>query len=466
MPAASSGTPSLSRSRAFREAALRSERYRAYGVLGIAVVMSFVLFAPGSGLHPYTRAAAMAGLAMVVSIQLGVLWMAAWAHRRQRLIPTWLALATLIIECLIPGAIMLSQHIRGTVSPYGVLNMPPVLIYGLLISLTTLRLKPLFCLLAGAICSATYASILLYNIYGLGIRQPTTGLPMAAYSNAAAIIFVSGLAAAWVARELRRHMDAALAEADTRVLMARLEQDLSVARTIQQALLPRSSPNVEGFDIAGWNRSADATGGDYYDWQELPGGNWMVNLADVSGHGIGPALVTAACRAYVRANSFYNADLASLTERMNKLLADDLPDGRFVTMASVLIEPGSPTVRLLSAGHGPIVLYIGAKQTVKDIEPQDMPLAVLADSTFGPAIEVKLESGDVLALITDGFVEWAKGGDGARDQFGTTRLRESLARHSHLGAPALISAVAADVEAFAAGEPQQDDLTMVVIKKT
>src|SRR6185369_6085789 len=111
-----------------------------------------------------------------------------------------------------------------------------------------------------------------------------------------------------------------------------------VARSIQQALIPHAGPSIPGFDIAGWNRPADQTGGDYYDWQMLPDGNWIVTLADVSGHGIGPALVTAACRAYVRASSFYNSDLSSLAGRMNRLLAEDLPEGRFVTMVSVIID--------------------------------------------------------------------------------------------------------------------------------
>jgi serine phosphatase RsbU (regulator of sigma subunit) len=177
-------------------------------------------------------------------------------------------------------------------------------------------------------------------------------------------------------------------------------------------------------------------------------------------------MVTAACRAYVRASTGYHTDLPSLTSHINRLLADDLPEGRFVTMASVLIDSRGGPLRLLSAGHGPIVLCLGRTGEIQDIAPQDLPLAVTPDMRFGPATSIALSPGDVLALITDGFVEWARpDDDGGREEFGMSRLRESLRIHAHLPARAMIEAVAADVAAFARGEPQQDDLTMVIIRR-
>jgi phosphoserine phosphatase RsbU/P len=261
-------------------------------------------------------------------------------------------------------------------------------------------------------------------------------------------------------------MEAALGEAETRRRMGRIEQDLAVARSIQQALLPRTAPAIPGFDIAGWNRPADQTGGDYYDWQAMPDGTWLVSLADVSGHGIGPALVTAACRAYMRASSLHHRDLPSLASRINRLLADDLPEGRFITMVSVLIDPRAGPLALLSAGHGPIVLYMGGSGEVRDVLPKDLPLAIEPEAVFGPAQGIALEPGDVLALVTDGFVEWARhDGAGRREQFGMERLRESFRRHARLPAAAMIEAITADVTAFAGQERQQDDLTMVIIRR-
>ena len=113
---------------------------------------------------------------------------------------------------------------------------------------------------------------------------------------------IGGFVASAVAGEIRKQVDAALREAETRLQVDRLEHDLALARSIQQSLLPSSMPQVEGFEIAAWNQPADQTGGDYYDWQLLPDGKVVVALADVTGQGIGPALLAAGCRAYARAS--------------------------------------------------------------------------------------------------------------------------------------------------------------------
>jgi serine phosphatase RsbU (regulator of sigma subunit) len=457
---------SLARSGAFREAALRSESRRAYAMIGIALLMFVLVFMPGAkhALLVEIRFIGSLGLVLLLVVQFVILRLIHWVSRQERDLPMWFMAATVVIECLIPTGICAWHLTREELSPYEVLNIPPTYAYGLLICLTTLRLSPGLCILAGAVSGAGYAGAYLY-VRGLGIPAPPD-VAASSYINTALIIVFTGLAAAWVAKEIRSHVEAALGEVEARHQMAQMEQDLGVARTIQRALLPRSAPGIPGFDIAGWNRSADQTGGDYYDWQALPDGNWIVTLADVSGHGIGPAMVTAACRAYVRASSGTYPDLAALTTRVNNLLAEDLPEGRFVTMVSVLIDPKGGPVGLLSAGHGPIVLYVEKTGQVRDILPQGVPLAVLPDSPFGPADTIELEPGDVLALVTDGFVEWMRASEkGEGEMFGIERLRESLKRHAGLTSAALIHAVAADVAAFAGGSPQRDDLTMVVIRR-
>ena len=103
---------------------------------------------------------------------------------------------------------------------------------------------------------------------------------------------------------------------------------------------------------------------------------------------------------------------------------------------------------------------------MRDILPGDLPLAVVPDASFGPEQTVTLGPGDVLALVTDGFVEWARhDGQGRREEFGLGRLRESLRRHAGLPGSEMIRAIAADAAAFAAPRAQEDDLTMVVIRR-
>jgi serine phosphatase RsbU (regulator of sigma subunit) len=459
---------SLARSRAFREASLRSETRRAYAVVGVVLLSAILVFLPHSGmaLPADVRIVGSVGLSLLFVLQIVILSFIRWARRRDCNLPFWFVAATVVIECLIPTGMCAWHFWRDSLPPYATLSAPPIFAYGVLICLTTLRLRPALCILAGTLSGAGYLALYLYVTRVLGLTTPPSGLPGAAYINSALLIFITGLAAAWVTRELRGYFESALGEAEARHQMARIEQDLSIARTIQRALLPRAAPSIPGYDIAGWNRSADQTGGDYYDWQPLPDGNWIITLADVSGHGVGPALVTAACRAYVRATSSSYPNLATLTTRVNRLLADDLPEGRFVTMVSVLIDPKGGPLGLLSAGHGPIVLYVNTTGQVQDIEPQGLPLAVLPDSDFGPSQAITLSKGDILALVTDGFVEWSRPGESGRgEEFGLQRLRESLRRHAHLPSNELIQAVAAEVAAFAAGAPQQDDLTMVVIRR-
>ena len=456
------------RSRAFREALLKSQERRAYAV----IVLLLVIAVPLSGLRfsspteVYLKVVgAIAGLLLLV-VQVWSIGALRWARRHDRLIPGWVDALSVAVECSVPTGVILAHILLGAVAPYVAVSSPPILAYGLLITLTTLRLRPGLCLLGGAVAACGYAGVLAYVWVAKGSESPAPGWPRPGYAMALLLLLSNGAVAAWVARQIRSHVEAALDEAETRRKMERVERDLLVARTIQQSLLPRSRPSVPGFDIAAWNRPADQTGGDYYDWQLLPDGNWIVTLADVSGHGIGPALVTAACRAYVRASSAHHADLMSLATRVNRLLAEDLPDGRFITMVNVLIDGSGGSLALLSAGHGPIVLYVKATGGVESIGSQALPLAVTPELETDPPRRLELKPGDVLALVTDGIVEWAReGGAGAvREEFGLDRLHVSLSRHAHLPAAELIEAVVRDVGAFAGGTAQQDDLTLVVLK--
>src|SRR6185503_4643035 len=120
------------------------------------------------------------------------------------------------------------------------------------------------------------------------------------------LILCGGIIAAAVASRIRGHVAAALRAAEFKNELERVNHDLDIARSIQQNLLPTKSPGMDQFEVAGWNQPADQTGGDYFDWQELPDGRFAISLGDATGHGIGPALVMASCRAYARASFLAN----------------------------------------------------------------------------------------------------------------------------------------------------------------
>jgi len=250
---------------------------------------------------------------------------------------------------------------------------------------------------------------------------------------------------------------------DAQMRLQRVERDLDIARDIQRGLLPREVPDIGGFEIAGWSQPADQTGGDYFDWFTLPGGYTIVTLADATGHGIGPALLVAVCRAYVRATaSLGPMRLAEAVAHINQMLVGDTPDGRFITAVFGVIDPARHAVALASAGHGP-QLYLHAAGGEVEIWPADAPpLGIVDDLDTGAPRNIDMAPGDTLLLTTDGFFEWR---NASGEQYGVERLVAFLQARHDLAPEAFIQALHEDVLAFAGGTAQDDDLTAVVLKR-
>lgn len=244
----------------------------------------------------------------------------------------------------------------------------------------------------------------------------------------------------------------------------KLARDLDIAREIQRGLLPSELPDTPGFEIEGWSKPADQTGGDYFDWMQLPDGGTLITLADVSGHGIGPALIVAVCRAYMRAAATGNGvALETAISRVNDLLQMDIPAERFVTAAVGVLRPDDNEMSLVSAGQAPLFFYRAASRAVDNWSADDLPLGVVQGVTFDGARKIRFEPGDALVLATDGFFEWS---NDRGEQFGIQRLEAFVAAHAHEPPSHFIGALHAEVVAHAAGETQPDDLTVVVVKRT
>ncbi len=242
----------------------------------------------------------------------------------------------------------------------------------------------------------------------------------------------------------------------------RLQRDLSIAREIQQGLIPSKAAEVPGFDIAGWNKPADETGGDCYDYMTLPDGSLATIIADATGHGIGPALMIAECRALFRALSSACHDLTEVVTKVNNLLFEDLPDDRFVTAFFGVLTPQNHTVTFLSAGHGPIIEYFREKDEFVELAANAMPLGIMADVPFDDPDTFKMQPGDMMILVTDGFFEWQ---DAKREQFGIERMFDVIRRHRDEPCAEIIQHLYDEVRAFAPSTPQTDDLTAIFIKR-
>jgi serine phosphatase RsbU (regulator of sigma subunit) len=219
---------------------------------------------------------------------------------------------------------------------------------------------------------------------------------------------------------------------------------------------------LEDFDLAGWNEPANQTGGDYFDWQSLPDGRVAVSLGDATGHGIGPALVSALCRAYARASLVVDDEHDQVLDRLNCLLADDLSANRFVTFALVFLNPKNSEVEVLSAGHGPILWYKHATGELENLEAQGIPLGMIAGVNYEKALVRRLAPGDMIVLVTDGFYEWE---NPSGEEFGLKRL-DSVIQQSHdCTAEEVIAKLRSAVEEFCGGTEQKDDLTAVIIQR-
>lgn len=241
-----------------------------------------------------------------------------------------------------------------------------------------------------------------------------------------------------------------------------MERDLNIARDIQQQLLPEKNPHFDGFDIAGWNKPADQTGGDLYDFLPLDAHRLGFMVADATGHGIGPALIVAQCRALLRATMGAMEDLAQVARRVNDLLHEDLPDDRFVTVCFGVLDARSARIAYTSAGHGPLLLYRAATGRLEQYQATGLPMGIMVDIEIDPGEPIDLEPGDMFVLLTDGFLEWSRA-DG--ELYGTARLEQLLAREPQRSCAQLIKAIHEDVLQFAGGTPQLDDLTIVLIRR-
>ncbi len=242
----------------------------------------------------------------------------------------------------------------------------------------------------------------------------------------------------------------------------KLERDLDIARGIQQELLPDAPPEVDGFDIAGWNKPADQTGGDAFDFMALNGGRIAITIADATGHGIGPALVIAECRALLRATALASDEPSEIMARVNDLLVDDLPADRFVTCFFGLLDPSDTSLRFSSGGHGPLLYFRAADGQVVELPATGLPLGIMAGMRCDPVPPVSFQPGDMLVLVTDGFFEWLNANN---EQFGMERLFDVVRNNRQLPSADLIQTLYREVLQFAGGTPQADDLTAVVIKK-
>lgn len=241
------------------------------------------------------------------------------------------------------------------------------------------------------------------------------------------------------------------------------KEQLHIARVIQQKLLPITAPQLKGFDIGGSSRPADATGGDYFDYIAMAENSLGVAVADVSGHGFGPALVAAATHACLRtlAGLRRGVGIAQMLSAANSLLFEDTAGEPYVTLIFAHLDPQTRTLAYSNAGHPPGYVLDADGQIKHLLESTSTFLGIFPEADFETGKPIHLEIGDIVVLYTDGVLE-AMAPDGA--MFGKDRLLEAIRANRHQSAQSIVDAICRVARDFYQHEPQRDDITAVVIK--
>jgi sigma-B regulation protein RsbU (phosphoserine phosphatase) len=246
----------------------------------------------------------------------------------------------------------------------------------------------------------------------------------------------------------------------------RLDRDLEIARDIQRILLPSEAPAINGFQISGLSVPARQVSGDYFDYIQVDEERLGVAIADVSGKGVPASLIMAICRSVLRAEAARNPSPADVLRKVNRQLYPDIKEDMFISMAYLILNHQRDAVALARAGHDAPLLYKQKSQAVTPIKPPGMVVGIDSGGVFDRLtmdFAVPLEPGDCLVLYTDGVTE-ALNAEG--DEFGLERMMQSVRAGANDGAQAIVKRIIQDVRDFTGSAPQNDDITLIAIRKT
>jgi predicted ester cyclase len=240
----------------------------------------------------------------------------------------------------------------------------------------------------------------------------------------------------------------------------RIDQELRVARNIQQALLPTTLPNLEGWELARHYQPAREVGGDFYDFLRLADGQVGIIIGDASGKGVPAAVLMASTQSILRAVAQSTSAPGQVLAEANDVLCAHVPPNMFVTCFYGILEPSSGRLHYANAGHN-LPCYRRAEGTA-ELRATGTPLGWLPDMDYEEK-ETTLVSGDSVLFYSDGLIEAYSP---AREMFGTPRLRNLITAHP-TGGPSLAAFLLEELERFAGeGWEQEDDITLVTLRRS
>jgi phosphoserine phosphatase RsbU/P len=253
----------------------------------------------------------------------------------------------------------------------------------------------------------------------------------------------------------------------------RISREIEIARQVQERLLPQIYPVVKGLDFAGFSRTAQEVGGDYYDFIPLESGRLGIAIGDVSGKGISSALLMASIRAALHGLTFSGTlSLARLIEGLNRIIYDSSTSNRFVTFFFGEYDPCTRTLDYVNAGHNAPVLLRPTAPGVDSFCNPESPCMVQRLEIGGPVLgifpEVRYEQGQIQLQPYDSLIAFTDGISEAMtadlEEYGEERLIAAARMSAHLAAQDAVTALIKCTDRFTAGAAQNDDLSLVVLK--
>ncbi|MBZ0267996.1 PP2C family protein-serine/threonine phosphatase, partial [bacterium] len=240
-----------------------------------------------------------------------------------------------------------------------------------------------------------------------------------------------------------------------------LQEEVATARRIQQQLLPPGPPVLDGWDVAASNSPSRHVGGDYHDFIPLHGGELGFAIGDVSGKGVPAALLMSNLQAALRVRTLGEVPLPGVVQDVNRTICRNTGSESFISFFLGSLDPGSGSFRFTNAGHN-APLLVRRNGSVETLEAGGLLLGVFPEATYEQG-EVDLQPGDLLMMYTDGVTEAS---NAAGDMYSEERLVDALVRLREHDAHAVHRHVLEEVRTFQAGVPPDDDLTVVVLKRT
>src|SRR5215211_5160188 len=243
----------------------------------------------------------------------------------------------------------------------------------------------------------------------------------------------------------------------------RIEQELRIARLIQQTLLPKTLPRFPGYEVAAYYQPAREVGGDFYDFLELEDGRLGLVIGDVTDKGIPAALVMATTRAVLRASAQRLSSPGEILRSANEALVTDIPPSMFITCLYAILEPESGHLVYANAGHDlPYKRRIERSEGAEELRARGMPLGLMSGMDYEEK-EIVLGRGESVLFYSDGLVE---AHDSHREMFGFPRLQGLVGTHRS-GGSSLIGFLLSELTRFTGeGWEQEDDITLVTLERS